>query len=75
MTPSGIEPATFRLVPQRLNQLRYQQRAALHIQNTIKIPTKLVHFDLLILIVCNVQCTYNLIIFRGLGSVDGIATG
>ena len=27
MTPSGIETATFRLVAQSLNQLRYQQRA------------------------------------------------
>jgi len=39
MTPSGIEPATFQLVAQCLNQLRHQQRA--HFKRLIKSNTSL----------------------------------
>jgi len=38
VTPSGSEPATFRLVAQRLNQLRHQQRAPLRHSTRYKLP-------------------------------------
>jgi hypothetical protein len=34
MTQSGVEPATFRLVAQCLNQLRHQQRASFLLINS-----------------------------------------
>ena len=47
MTPSGIEPATFRYVAQWLNQLRYGVRP-----NTLKVH------DVILIINPNIATTY-----------------
>jgi hypothetical protein len=57
MTPSGIEPATFRLLAKCINQLCHQQRAPLHQCTAFKAaPTKkfclnLLREDLIIIII------------------------
>jgi len=51
MIPSGIEAATFRLVVQCLNQLRYQQRAPHYqINGTILENKKVIEYKMCVLI-------------------------
>jgi len=45
MTPSGIEPATFRLVTQCLNEMRHQQRALIDTcVRKVKVKVKQSHY-------------------------------